>query len=124
MPMKRRTSKERNLPRITVRAVDLFERGLRLQAQRNQTREFADIAVALGQELGMGPWQADVFDCYKDEPPYWLTERDKVEDYWRSRQIRLELEAALRERRKARRTGASTAATPQSAPPADLPPAA
>ena len=118
MPRKRRVDKTRD-GRITNRAVDLFELGLKLRAQQRDRHEIDDVAIALVQALGLGPHQWDpLLDCNDDEPPTWLTDPDKIEDYHNSRQIRLDLEAAMRERRRARH------AAPQPTPTPDLPPAA
>src|SRR5215475_10299145 len=53
-------------------------------------------SYALALELRMRPWQEDVFDCNTDEPPDYRDSPAEIEDYARSRQIRLELEAASR----------------------------
>jgi hypothetical protein len=111
MPMKRRVDKSRN-GRITVEAVALFERGLRLRAQQNWSQEIADNAGALAIALAMQPWESDVFDCPNDEPPPWMADPDQTDSYYRTRRIRLELEAALRAKRR------------RKAPASDPPPAA
>jgi len=113
--MKRRVDKSRN-GRITIEAAVLFERGLRLRAQQDWSREIADNAIALAIALGMQPWECDVFDARNDAPSHWMmTAPDKVDDYYRSRRIRLELESALRAKRRRK--------APAPAP-SDLPPAA
>jgi hypothetical protein len=96
-------------PRITPESVALFERGMRLRAQQDWSREIADNAVALTIALGMKPWQWDVFDCPNDAPPPWMTDQDKIDDYLNSRAIRLELERALRAKRRAQRKAPASA---------------
>ena len=43
-------------PRITPRALDLFERGKRLKARGKEEREFSDVSYALDVELQQKPW--------------------------------------------------------------------
>jgi len=104
-------------PRITPESVALFERGLRLRAQQDGSREIADNAVALTFALGMKPWQWDVFDCSNDAPPHWMSgDVDKIDDYLNSLAIRLQLEAALRAKRKARRSAPAPSEPPPATP--------
>jgi hypothetical protein len=112
MPYKRRTSKERD-GRITPRAVELFERLMRLPRPVKWTPENSDLGLQFDLELGLEPHVPHpVFDCDRDEPPLWMDDRDRIADYHRSRQIRLELERALRERRKARAAQPAPAPAP------------
>ena len=116
MPYKRRTSKERD-GRITPRAVELFERLMRLPRPVKWTPENRDLELQFDRELGLMPHEPHpVFDCSHPQPPMWMNERDKIADWHRSRQIRLELERVLRERRKARRAIAAQSAPRPSEP--------
>jgi hypothetical protein len=91
-------------PVITPEAIALFERGLRLRAKKDWSSEIAANAFALEVELGMKPWEEDVFDCNDDTPSDWMTGEFEIDDYRRSRAIRLELETALKAKREAQRT--------------------
>src|SRR5262249_53717138 len=74
--------------------------GLRLRRRQEWSREIADNAYQLILELGMKPWNEDVFDCDSDTPPDFMRSPAGFEDNARSREIRLELEPALRPNRK------------------------
>jgi hypothetical protein len=118
MPMKRRIDKSRDTPRVTVTALDLFERIMRLRHQRDWLHETRDLRCALNVELDMKPFNPDIIlHCDGERPP----DRDwprGVQDWWHSRRIRLELEVALRERQAARRAKAApTPAAPPNQPP-------
>jgi hypothetical protein len=107
-------------PRITPRALDLFERGKRLKARGKEEREFSEVSYALDVELQQKPWQESALDVDTDEPPAYMRTPAEIADYRRARAIRLELEAALRARRKAQREAkrAQNAATDATPPPA------
>src|SRR5262249_16125942 len=102
MPFKRRVSKIREV-QITSQAVALFERGIKLtQRTRSEAtdRELSDVSFEAGRGRGLKPWNdCPLVDCEHKDPPSFLGEHG-VEDWQRSRGIRLELEAALRERRQ------------------------
>jgi len=112
---------------ITQRAIDLFEQGLRHQRR-------GDVPDALGYELArelrLEPWAEDPFDCATDEPPDWYdNSRFSLNDYQRSRALRLQLEQLVKDRRRARRearkvakNGASSSPSPIEPPP-EPPPA-
>jgi hypothetical protein len=88
-------------PRVTPRAVSLFEEAMKLK-RRGWSRELLNLSYELDVELGMRPWNPDVLRCDRDEPDReWPL---GPEDYARSRAIRLELEAAVRARKTARPT--------------------
>jgi len=95
MPRKRRIDKSRDT-RITGRSIDLFERLMRLRRQQRWSPEIRDLSCELDAEIGIKPWNSNpALDCDDDEPPTWMNDPEKVEDWWRSREIREELEAAL-----------------------------
>jgi len=90
-------------PRVTPRAVDLFERVMRLKRRQAWSPEIRDLSVELDAELGMMPWSPDVLSCDEDEPRDDMSLPMGIEDFHRSRAVRLELEAAVRARHKAAR---------------------
>ena len=105
-------------PSVTPHAIDLFEQIVRLRHQRDWVRETRDLRLELNVELGMQPFNPDVIlHCDGETPP----DRDwplGQEDWFRSRRLRLELEAVLRERQEARRAKAApTPAAPPNQPP-------
>jgi hypothetical protein len=106
MPFKRRVHKLREV-QISPEAVALFERGIKLtQRTRSEEvdRELSDISFELARALGLKPWNdCPLVDCEHKDPPSFLHDGPEVDDWQRSRGIRLELEAALRERRRAAR---------------------
>ena len=95
-------------PRVTAHAVTLFEEVMKLKRREGWSRAVLDLSSELDAELGMRPWNPDVLRCDRDEP-----DRDwplGPADYYRSRAIRLELEAAVRARRQATKPPASDVA--------------
>jgi len=124
MPTKRTPIRRSPLPQITNAALDLFEKGLRLRRRQEWSREIADNAYQLILELGMKPWNEDVFDCDSDTPPDFMRSPAELEEYARSREIRLELEAALRAKRKAAREAGRAQKAAKDAPDQPTPPPA
>jgi hypothetical protein len=105
MPGTRRTPIGRTPgPRLTPRALDLFEHGARLMRRGPNTSGLSDVSYELALELGLKPWNdCPLVDCQSNEPPRFLTTEAEISDWWRSKAIRRELQTALQERRKARR---------------------
>jgi hypothetical protein len=103
MPYKRRVSKDRGEPQITPIAIDLYQRARQLQQRRKQSpeteRELSDLSFRLSAELKLARYEEDPLDCDREQPPRWLKTEYEVEDYFRSRQIRQQLEQALKARR-------------------------
>jgi hypothetical protein len=129
---RRRPISRQAAPRITLAAVDLFERGVRLM-RRRQTDEVYNqlnkISCELARELQFRPWNdCPLLECGGESPPDWMTGELAIADWWRSKGIRRELEAALRERRRAeraaraqRRGGGSSSPPPEPSPIAAAP---
>ena len=112
-------------PRITPRALDPFERGKRLKARgKEDSREFSDVSYALDVELQQKPWQESALDVDADEPPDYMSTPAEIADYRRARAIRLELEWALRARRKAQREAKRAQKAAKDAPDQPTPPPA
>src|SRR5262245_32943012 len=87
---------------ITQHAIDLFEQGLRYQRRGNDIP--ADLGYEFVRELRLEPWAEDPFDTTTDEPPDWYdNSRFALDDYQRSRALRLQLEQLVKDRRRARR---------------------
>ena len=103
MPYKRRNGSKQRDGQITDAAVTSFEEGLRLRRRERWSTAIAANALALAIALGMKPWNPDVFDCDDGTPPDDMRTDMEIADYHRSRGIRLDLEQALRERRRAAR---------------------
>ena len=103
MPYKRRGPPKARDGQITPQAIELFAEGLRLRRREDWSDAIRDNAVALAIALGQKPWHPDVFHCDDGTPPDHMNTDLEVSDYARSRAIRLELEAALRDRRRAAR---------------------
>jgi len=80
MPRKRRTAKER-ATKVPPEAVAAFQRG---------DKDALDLAI------GLRPWECSPFDVDGDEPPEWMRDQFQKERWRNAREIRLELEAALR----------------------------
>ena len=104
MPYKRRGSKERDT-RITGAAVSLYERGKRLIA-RGDEDGLRDVSFQLAIELKLKPRNECPLDCDEGTPPDYMDTDAEIADYIRSRAIRLELEQALRARRRGSARGA------------------
>jgi hypothetical protein len=104
VPYKRRVSKERD-GQITNAAVALFERGLRRKARGEPLpQELLSLSCQLAVELHLRPWNdCPLLDCDGDKPPPWVTGDLEVSDWWRSKEIRRQLEAAVAAERAARR---------------------
>jgi hypothetical protein len=109
MPGTRRIPPTRHAtPRVTPRAVMLFEQVMKLKRRQGWSPAIRDLSCELDFELGMKPWNPDVLRCDSDEP-----DRDwplGPEDYYRSRKIRRVLEAAVHARRQAAKPPATDAA--------------
>jgi hypothetical protein len=56
--------------------------------------EYSDARVELFLALGRAPWQYDVLAAGDDEPPAYIKEPWRIEDYKKTREIRRELERA------------------------------
>jgi hypothetical protein len=113
MPGTRRTPISRTPnPHITPEAIALYEKGKRFIARgKYDAPELSQISYELGRVLGVRPWQCcPLVDCVGySEPADWMdTERER-EDWFRSAEIRDQLETALRARRKAVREQATPA---------------
>jgi len=126
---RRRPISRQAAPRITLAAVDLFERGVRLM-RRQQTDEVYNqlnkISCELARELQFRPWNdCPLLECGGESPPDWMTGELAIADWWRSKGIRRELEAAVRARRERarvqRRSGGSTSPPPPPVPVAAAP---
>ena len=126
---RRRPISRQAAPRITLAAVDLFERGVRLM-RRRQTDEVYNqlnkISCELARELQFRPWNdCPLLECGGESPPDWMTGELAIADWWRSKGIRRELEAAVRARRERarvqRRSGGSTSPPPPPVPVAAAP---
>ena len=105
MPGTRRTPIVRHPgPRITPEAVQLFAEGRRLQKRpRTEKNYYAllDISSQLDHALGLQPWNdCPLLDCGGNAPPKWMTHEPEIADWWRSKQIRRELEQALEAKRE------------------------
>lgn len=87
---------------ITERSLDLFEQGLRHQRRGDDIP--ADLGYEFVRELRLAPWAEDPLDCSSDEPPDWYSsDQFALDDYQRSRALRLQLEQLVKDRRRARR---------------------
>lgn len=126
---RRRPISRQAAPRITLAAVGLFERGVRLM-RRRQTDEVYNqlnkISCELARELQFRPWNdCPLLECGGESPPDWMTGELAIADWWRSKGIRRELEAAVRARRERarvqRRSGGSTSPPPPPVPVAAAP---
>jgi hypothetical protein len=125
MPGTRRTPIGRTpIPHVSPEAVTLFERGAKLMRRKpteDIERALSPVSFELGRVLGLKAWNdCPLVDCDCREPPPFLDTRDEIEDWWRSRWIREQLQDALRERRKAERE----ARKPAGQAPAPTPPPA
>ena len=91
-------------PRITPEAVQLFAEGRRLQKRpRTEKNHYVllDISCQLDHTLGLQPWNdCPLLDCGGHAPPKWMTHEPEIADWWRSKQIRRELEQALEAKRE------------------------
>jgi hypothetical protein len=64
----------------------------------------SDISYELACELGLRPWaDCPLLDCQPNEPPAFLNSPHEIADWHRSKGIRGELQAAIRQRKKAAR---------------------
>jgi len=100
VPYKRRGTKARD-GQITDAAVELYRRGLK-SMRRDDEDVLADFSGRLARELGLRPWCTCPLDTIGySEPPEWEREGLAAEDWYRSAAIRDQLEAALRDKRRA-----------------------
>jgi hypothetical protein len=94
-------------PTITDRAVDLYERGVRLAARKPSPEgdsALADLCSELSCELGQMPWDADVLtDVDTATPPSFLRTESERDSWYKGRALRLLLVSELNRRRKAER---------------------
>jgi hypothetical protein len=123
MPGTRRTPIGRPpIPHVSPEAVTLFERGAKLMRRKpteDIERALNNVSFELGRVLGLKAWNdCPLTDCDCHSPPPFLDSRDEIEDWWRSRWIREQLEDALRARRKAEREARKAAGqAPAPSPP-------
>jgi len=88
---------------------------------RRQTDEVYNqlnkISCELARELQFQPWNdCPLLECGGESPPDWMTGELAIADWWRSKGIRRELEAAVRAQRAARaqrRGGGSSSPPPE-----------
>jgi hypothetical protein len=105
--------------------IDLFERGAKLM-RRRQTEsiynELNEISCQLARELQLKPWvPCPLLQCDDDQPPDYTTGDLAIANWWRSKGIRRELEAAVQARRECARSSGSSAPPTESAPVAAAP---
>src|SRR5262249_28098630 len=103
----KRTPLKRPLhPIINDRAVDLYARGVTLMGRKPSAEiesELSDVCLELSAVLGQKPWEADVLtDCDCKQPPAFLRGA-QVDDWYKSRALREQLQLALHHRKKAER---------------------
>jgi hypothetical protein len=105
MPGTRRTPIGRTPgPRLTPRALDLFEHGARLMKRGPNAPGLNDVSYELALELGLKPWNdCPLVDCQANDPPSFLNTAAEIADWHRSKAIRRELQAAIQARKKAAR---------------------
>jgi hypothetical protein len=83
---------------LTIRAVDLFKLGLKMQRDgvAQNSREFIEVALALHRELGLKPWHPDVFGLDPDTP---ISERlrlqSEIDQFCYVRDLRRQLAAMM-----------------------------
>jgi hypothetical protein len=118
MPMKRRVSKTRE-PQVTSEAIALYERGRLLQRRKRSEevqRELTTIAFQLAHALKLQPWDECPLDVDTEAPPAFMRSELEVADWHRSREIRYQLEQAIRARRDAAREAKRAAGQAASSP--------
>jgi len=126
MPTNRTPRHYQSRTRISVEAIDLFERGVRLQRRRETQAVYDElnrISVELGRTLGLRPWvPCPLLNCDAEKPPDYTTGELAIANWYKSRGIRLELEAAIRARaERARQVKTGSSSPPQSPPIAAAP---
>jgi len=124
MPVKRRPGGPKaHGPQVTPEAIALYERGRQLQRRKwskETERELTDVSFQLASALKLAPFNECPLDVDTEEPPAWVRSDFEVADWHRSREIRYQLESALRARRDAARE--ARRAVPPSPPPEQAPP--
>lgn len=125
MPVKRRPGGPKaHGPQVTPEAIALYARGRLLQQRRKWSeaveRELTEISFQLAGALKLAPYEEDPLDVDTEAPPSFMRSDLEIADWHRSREIRYQLESALRARRDAAREAKrtmSSAPTPPEQPP-------
>jgi hypothetical protein len=91
--------------RITPAAIAIFKRGLEIEETGadkvwehagGRRREYLDLGVELSSELGLSPWDEDIFDV-ADDVPEWMTDPRQIEKELAAIALRKALLAAIEE---------------------------
>jgi hypothetical protein len=96
----------RSGPKITREAVELFRSGLRLlrRPDGEDSREYLDICYELDRVLGLRPWEESILNTVGyNEPGEWQNTEAERTDWFRSKDLCRQLDAALAAERKAKR---------------------
>jgi len=115
MPGTRRTPIARSrAPLITPQVIDLYRTALKLRAKAQRSGTTADRDAAQEAENAVdraffGParlWHCSIFDDFmftSDDPPAYLLQHGRADDWRHVRSLRLQLQAADRELKKQER---------------------
>jgi len=90
MPTNRTPIRRDGKQRITLKALAAY----RCLIAAKDDDEYSDARVELFLAFGRAPWQYDVLAAGDDEPPAYIKEPWRIEDYKKTREIRRELERA------------------------------